>query len=171
MEFFMARQPNRPASDTYSSTRIKLKDKKFNKIKKMVENLVVAHGGSFADALTKDGRIKGKYERQVDGKLLRFIYTYHISISDKTAVRNCRQQFHTHLKKLDIIERLPSLMVRSSITYDDDMLAIRKLTETGRAFIDLENAFLAMDEMIEEERLSLKKGIKLKPARAKGKTK
>jgi len=150
----MARQPNRPANDRYQTTRIKLKDNKFNKVKKMVENLVVAHGGSFTDAPTNDGRIKSKYERKIDKKTLRFIYTYHTSISDKNAVRNCRSQLNTHLLKLDIQGRLPSLMVRSSMTYDDDVFAIRKQSKTGRAFIALENAFLAWEEQAEASLLA-----------------
>lgn len=144
----------------YSSTRIKLKDKRFNTVKKMVENLVIAHGGSFADAKAESGKVKSKYERKVDGKVLRFIYTYHTTISDRKAARHCRSQFHTHLRKLEIEERLPSLMVRSSTTYDDDMLKARKSTKTGEAFVALENAFIALEEQLEEELLNYNKELK-----------
>jgi len=139
---------------SYSSTRIRLKDKNYDKVKKSVENLVVAHGGSYKDAIAVSGKVKGKYERIIDGETRRFIYTYHNSLSDVNAIKNSRKQFHIHLQKLDIVEQLPMFMVRSTMTYDDDVFAIRKQTKTGRAFIALENAFLAFEEDIEASLLA-----------------
>ena len=132
------------------SARIKLRDKRQNKLKTAIELVIVAHEGSFKDVQERRGSgIKSTYERVIEGKTLRFNYNWHQTPSDRRTLKNTRSRMHANLQKLDIVERLPSLMVRSAATYDTDMLAIRKQSKTGRAFIALENAFLALEENLE----------------------
>lgn len=135
-------------SKTRLNARIKLHDKTLNKLKLSVENLVVAHGGSYKD--TQAGAaVKTRYTRVLDDNTLVFIYTYHGSISDHRAYNNAKSQLNIHLKKLDIVERLPMLMVRSTDTYDADMLAARKSTPIGLAFISYEEAWNEIEELLD----------------------
>jgi len=131
--------------------RIKLKDKKLNKIKLCVEKLVLEHGGSSTDNYTNNSSVKTKYTRIIENETRAFIYTYHQSISNQTAYRSARDQLNTHLKKLDIVEQLPMLMVRSTATYDADMLAARKSTPIGLAFIEYENAWNEIELSLDTE--------------------
>ena len=127
--------------------RIGLRNKKYDKIKKSVEGLVIAHGGNFTDKFVTGGKVKAKYERVVDGKVSRFIYTYHGSPQKNGRLyQNARQQINQHLQKLDIVERLPMLMVRSTATYDADMLAARKSDPIGLAFVAYEDAWNEEDD-------------------------
>lgn len=134
-----------------TSNRIKLRDKKLNKIKLCVEKLVIEHGGSYIDNNTNSGAVKTRYTRTVEKEKRVFVYTYHNSISDRMAYVNCRKQLNIHLQKLDIVERLPMLMVRSTATYDADMLAARKSTPIGLAFIAYEDAWKEIEELLDTE--------------------
>jgi len=130
------------------NARIKLHDKRLNKLKLSVENLVVEHGGSYIDKQA-GAAVKARYTRVLDDDTLVFIYTYHGSISDYRAYNNAKSQLNIHLKKLDIVERLPSLMVRSTATYDSDMLAARKGNPIGLAFIAYEEAWSEIEELLD----------------------
>jgi len=131
-----------------SDKRINLQDKQLNKLKLSVENLVVAHGGSYTDKQAGPA-VKTRYTRFVEDDTLVFVYTYHNSMSDYRGYKNAKSQLNIHLKKLDIVERLPMLMVRSTATYDADMLAARKSTPIGLAFISYEEAWNEIEELLD----------------------
>lgn len=123
-----------------NQTKIKLRDKKQNKLKTCLERVVISHDGFFNDERGKDG-IKSTYEREIDGKTLRFKYVWHITPSDHRTLKNTRSRMHENLMKLQIEERLPSLKLREGASYEDAIMNFRKRTKQGRAFIALEKAF------------------------------
>ena len=133
---------------TRLNARIKLHDKQLNKLKLSVENLVVEHGGSYIDNQA-GAAVKPRYTRVVEVGALDFTYPYHGTISEYRAYNNAKSQLNTHLKKLDIVERLPSLLVRSTATYDSDMLAARKGNPIGLAFIAYEEAWSEIEELLD----------------------
>ena len=134
--------------ETRLNARINLQDKQLNKLKLSVENLVVAHGGSCIDTQAGNA-VKSRYTRVVEDDTLVFSYTYHGSISEYRAYNNAKSQLNIHLKKLDIVERLPMLMVRSTDTYDSDMLAARKGNPIGLAFIAYEESWSEIEELLD----------------------
>ena len=125
--------------------RIKLKDKTFNKLKTAVERVVVAHEGSFSDENVSGGKVKSTYERDISKKTARFKYTWHGSISEYRAIKNARSQLGTHLQRLKIVEKLPSMKLREGETHEDALLRFRKRTKEGRAFLALEKALDELD--------------------------
>lgn len=125
--------------------RIKLRDKKFNKLKTAVERVVVAHDGSCSDENVSGGKVKSTYERVVTEKTLRFKYTWHNSISEYRAIKNARSQLGTHLQRLKIVEKLPAMKLREGESHADALLRFRKRTKQGRAFLALEKALDELD--------------------------
>jgi len=125
------------------SNRIKLKDKRTNKLKGAIEKVVIAHDGSFSDEQGKDG-VKSTYERVIETETLRFRYVWHTSPSDHRGIKNTRSRMHTKLQGLKIQERLPSFRLKEGGSYEEALLAFRKRTKEGRAFLALEEA---LDEL------------------------
>lgn len=137
------------------SFRIKMKDKTFDKVKTSVEEIVVLHDGSFHDEFFSGGKVKTRYERLVDGTMLAFIYTWHQTTSDRRAAQNARSQFHTHLRKLKIMERLPrlSLSRQPGASYDESIIAWKTHNKKARSFVSLDDALLAWEEQMADDLL------------------
>ena len=130
------------------SNRIKLRDKRADKLKSAIEGVVVAHDGSFSDERGANG-VKSTYERVVGNKTLRFRYVWHSSPSDNRSVKNTRARMHTKLQELKIQERLPNLKLKEGGSYEGAILAFRKSTKEGRAFLALEQALDELEASIE----------------------
>ena len=109
------------------SYRIKMRDKNLDKLKSSVENLVIAHDGSFTDEQVGGGKVKGKYERKIKNESLRFHYTWHNNMSSSQSKNNQHTQLKRHLPKLKIKKHLPSFKLKNGLSGDIPLLEKRRI--------------------------------------------